>query len=73
MAMKECFRNLQPVQIYIVLFFTVIFVVIEIIAEYFTHSLTLLINAYHMVCNIIALIGCITSIKVSELLTCNIF
>lgn len=30
-----------------------------------THSLTLLLNAYHMLCNIVALVGCIASIKYS--------
>lgn len=65
MAVKEWFRRLQPVQLYLVLFFTTTFFLIEIIASHVTHSLTLLLNAYHMLCNIVALVGCIASIKVS--------
>ncbi|XP_025269677.1 zinc transporter 1 isoform X1 [Camponotus floridanus] len=65
MAVKEWFRRLQPVQLYLVLFFTTAFFLIEIIASHVTHSLTLLLNAYHMLCNIVALVGCIASIKYS--------
>ncbi|CAD6208772.1 GSCOCG00003580001-RA-CDS [Cotesia congregata] len=63
MAVKEWFRQLQPVQLYLVLFFTSTFFIIEIIASHVTHSLTLLLNAYHMLCNIVALVGCIASVK----------
>ncbi|XP_076244844.1 zinc transporter 77C [Calliopsis andreniformis] len=66
MAVKEWFRRLQPVQLYLVLFFTSAFFLVEIIASHVTHSLTLLLNAYHMLCNIIALVGCIASIKYSH-------
>ncbi|XP_012522395.1 zinc transporter 1 isoform X2 [Monomorium pharaonis] len=65
MAVKEWFRRLQPVQLYLVLFFTSAFFLVEIIASHVTHSLTLLLNAYHMLCNIVALVGCIASIKYS--------
>ncbi|XP_011501271.1 PREDICTED: zinc/cadmium resistance protein [Ceratosolen solmsi marchali] len=66
MAVKEWFRKFQPVQLYLVLFFTAAFFVVEIVASYITHALTLLMNAYHMLCNIIALIGCIASIKYKD-------
>ncbi|XP_012350061.1 zinc transporter 1 isoform X2 [Apis florea] len=66
MAVKEWFRRLQPVQLYLVLFFTTAFFLVEIVASHVTHSLTLLLNAYHMLCNIIALVGCIASIKYSH-------
>lgn len=65
MAVKEWFRRLQPVQLYLILFFTTAFFIVEMVASHVTHSLTLLLNAYHMLCNIIALVGCIASIKVS--------
>lgn len=66
MAVKEWFRRLQPVQLYLVLFFTTAFFIVEVVASHVTHSLTLLLNAYHMLCNIIALVGCIASIKYSH-------
>ncbi|CAK9832858.1 Zinc transporter 10 [Anthophora retusa] len=66
MAVKEWFRRLQPVQLYLVLFFTTAFFIVEMVASHVTHSLTLLLNAYHMLCNIIALIGCIATIKYSH-------
>ncbi|XP_046747655.1 zinc transporter 1 isoform X2 [Diprion similis] len=71
MAMKEWFRRLQPVQIYLVLFFTTAYLIVELIVSHFTHGLTLLVNAYYMLCNIIALIGCIASIKYSNRENCN--
>ncbi|XP_014609758.1 PREDICTED: zinc/cadmium resistance protein [Polistes canadensis] len=63
MPVKEWFRKLQPVQLYLVVFFTVAFFIIEMVASHVTHSLTLLLNAYHMLCNIIAILGCLVSIK----------
>lgn len=67
MTVKEWVRQLQPVQLYIVLFFTVAFLAIEITVSGTTHSSTLLLNAYHMICNVIALGGCILSIKVKKI------
>lgn len=64
MAVKEWFRKLQPAQLYIVLFFTSAYFIVEIVASHVTHSQTLLLNAYHMFCNIVALSGCIASVKV---------
>ncbi|KAI4497782.1 hypothetical protein M0802_007108 [Mischocyttarus mexicanus] len=63
MPVKEWFRKLQPVQLYLVVFFTVAFFIVEMVASHVTHSLTLLLNAYHMLCNIIAMLGCLVSIK----------
>ncbi|XP_043268720.1 zinc transporter 1 [Venturia canescens] len=63
MAVKDWFRRLQPLQLYVVLFFTVAFFIVEIVTSHITHSLTLLLNAYHMLCNIVALIGYIASVK----------
>ncbi|XP_014223841.1 uncharacterized protein LOC106650385 isoform X2 [Trichogramma pretiosum] len=63
MAVKEWFRKLRPVQLYIVLALTIAYFVVAIIATYITHCLTLRMNAYHMVCNIVSLFGCIASIK----------
>ncbi|XP_015606086.1 zinc/cadmium resistance protein [Cephus cinctus] len=66
MAVKKWFRSLQPVQLYVVLFFTTAFFVVELVASHLTHALTLLLNAYHMLCNIVALVGCIASIKYEQ-------
>ncbi|XP_033216826.1 zinc transporter 1 isoform X2 [Belonocnema kinseyi] len=63
MAVKEWFRKLQPVKLYMILFSTFTFFFIELVVSYVTHSLTLLLNAYHMLCNIIALVGCVASTK----------
>lgn len=63
MTVKEWVRQLHPAQLYIVLFFTLAFLAIEIPISRTTHSSTLLLNAYHMICNVIALVGCILSIK----------
>ncbi|KAK0075208.1 hypothetical protein PV325_007240 [Microctonus aethiopoides] len=71
MAVKEWFRRLKPVQLYLVLFFTTAFFIIEIVASHVTHSLTLLLNAYHMLCNIIALVGCIATIKYGNQYNCR--
>ena len=66
MAVKEWFQRFRPVQLYVILFLTVGFFVAELVASYATHSLTLLLNLYHMLCNIVALICYIASVKVSD-------
>ena len=40
--------------------------VVQIVMSHITHSLTLLVAAYHMLYNIFSLIGCIATIKVFE-------
>ncbi|XP_018560894.1 zinc/cadmium resistance protein [Anoplophora glabripennis] len=66
MAMKEWFRKMQPIQLYIVLVLTIAFFLTELIVSHLTHALTLLMDSYHMLCNILALTGCIITIKNSE-------
>lgn len=66
MPMKEWMRKLKPTQLYVVLVLTVIFFLTELIFAHLTHALTLLMDSYHMLCNIIALSGCIITVKVKS-------
>lgn len=66
MPVKDFFRKIQPVQLYVVLTLTVLFFIVELIVSHLTHALTLLMDSYHMLCHIMALVGCITTIKVSH-------
>lgn len=66
MAVKEWIVQLKPVQLYIIMFTTSIFFIVEMTASYITHSLTLLLHSYYMLCNIIAFIGYIASSKQSS-------
>lgn len=59
-------RKLKPAQLYVVLVLTVIFFLTELILAHLTHALTLLMDSYHMLCNIIALSGCIITVKVNH-------
>lgn len=63
MAVKEWVAKFQPVQLYIVLTLTVVFFITELVVSHLTHALTLLMDSYHMLCNILALSGCIITIK----------
>lgn len=62
--MKEILHRLQPIQVYIVLFLSSCYFLVQIFIANKSHSITLLVHAYHMLCNIIALSGCIITIKV---------
>lgn len=77
MPVKDLFRRLQPVQLYLMLGLTFLFFVTELVVSHLTHALTLLVDSYHMLCNIIVLTGCIITIKVSdhyvEFLTASLF
>ncbi|XP_052861717.1 uncharacterized protein LOC128268623 [Anopheles cruzii] len=65
MPMKEWIYQLQPVQLYIVLALSTVYFVVQLFVSHISHSLVLLVNSYHMMCNIIALTGCILTIKKS--------
>jgi Co/Zn/Cd efflux system component len=66
MAMKKWFHHLQPVQLYLMLGLTIFFFLVQLIMSHMTHALTLLVDSYHMFCNVIALVGCIITIKVKS-------
>lgn len=63
--MKQIFHRLQPVQVYIVLVLSLCYFSVQMYISQKSQSITLLVHAYHMLCNIIALSGCIITIKVS--------
>lgn len=65
MPMKELLNRLRPVQLYIVLILSIVYFLVQLFLSHITHALTLLVDSYHMLCNIIALSGCILTIKVS--------
>lgn len=68
MAMKELLYRLQPAQVYIVLTVSIAYFLIQLYLSHISHALTLLVNSYHMLCNIVTLSGCIITIKVSQVL-----
>ncbi|XP_031631004.1 zinc transporter 1 [Contarinia nasturtii] len=63
MAMKELLYRLRPMQIYIVLALSIAYFIMQLFLSHITHALTLLVDSYHMLCNIVALSGCIITIK----------
>jgi hypothetical protein len=64
MPMKQLLHRLQPIQVYIVLILSVLYFSVQMFVSQKSQSITLLVHAYHMLCNIIALSGCIITIKV---------
>lgn len=65
MPMKDWMRKFLPMQLYVILILTLIFFVTELVVAHLTHALTLLMDSYHTLCNIIALSGCIITVKVT--------
>lgn len=64
--MKEWIYRLQPVQLYIVLVLSILYFLVQLFLSHISHALVLLVDSYHMLCNIIALTGCILTIKHSK-------
>lgn len=64
--MKEWIYRLQPFQLYIVLILSILYLMVQLFLSHISHSLVLLVASYHMLCNIIALSGCILTIKHSK-------
>lgn len=65
MPMKELLHRLQPIQVYIVLLMSFCYFIVQMYISQKSQSITLLVHTYHMLCNVIALTGCIIAIKVS--------
>lgn len=61
--MKEWVQQLQPVQVYVILVLSVMFFVAELVLSHITHALTLLLDSYQTLCNILALTGCLITLK----------
>lgn len=51
--------------LYVMLGLTAALFGVQLALSHVTHALTLLVDSYHMLCNLIALTGCIITIKVS--------
>lgn len=51
--------------LYVMLSLTAALFVVQLALSHVTHALTLLVDSYHMLCNLIALTGCIITIKAS--------
>lgn len=65
MANNDWIYQLRSLQLVIILCVSIAFFLLQLFLSHISHALTLLVNAYHMLCNIIALTGCIITLKVS--------
>ncbi|KAL7731685.1 hypothetical protein ACLKA6_000973 [Drosophila palustris] len=63
MPIKGVLQRCQPIPLYVVLVLSVFYLVIQLVFSHLTHALTLLMASYHMLCNILALAGCLLTIK----------
>lgn len=50
-------------KLYIILTLTIIFFIVELVISHFTHAITLLMDSYHTLCNILALVTCMITVK----------
>lgn len=64
MGMKEWLQRLQPAPLHLVLSLSVVHFCAQLAIYNWTHTLTLLLDLCHMLCNIIALVSCIMTVKV---------
>lgn len=66
-SVKEWVHRMRPARLVIVLVLSIVYFLVLLTFSHITHALTLLVQCYHMVCNIIALIGSLVMVKVSVL------
>lgn len=64
-SVKEWMNQMRPARLVIVLVLSIVYFLILLAFSHITHSLALLVQCYHLVCNIIALSGGIVMVKVS--------
>lgn len=61
----QFFQQAPRVKLWLVLVLTLSFAVVLLAAAHLTHSLTLRVEAYHVIYNLLSLIGCLLTMKVS--------
>lgn len=61
---KVLLRQIPRVKLWLVLALTGAFTVVLLAAAHITHSLTLRVEAYHTLYNLLSLIGCLLTMKV---------
>lgn len=66
-SVKEWIHRIRPARLVIVLILSIVYFLVLLAFSHITHALTLLVQCYHMVCNIIALSGSLIMVKVSIL------
>ncbi|XP_017862488.1 PREDICTED: zinc transporter 1 isoform X2 [Drosophila arizonae] len=66
MPIKDVLQRCRPIPLYVVLILSICYFVLQLVLSHLTHALTLLMAAYHMLCNILALGGCVITIKHSK-------
>ncbi|XP_063596552.1 uncharacterized protein LOC134773291 isoform X2 [Penaeus indicus] len=59
----ELLRRIPSVKLWLVLTFTLAYTVVLLVADYTTHSLTLRVEEYHALYNLLSLIGCLLTMK----------
>lgn len=64
-TVKEWIHRIRPARLIIVLILSIVYFLVLLGFSHITHALTLLVQCYHMVCNIIALSGSLVMVKVS--------
>ncbi|XP_077284695.1 zinc transporter 77C [Arctopsyche grandis] len=63
MNVKKWVKKRQPASLYLVLVLSVVHFIAQMVICHVTHALTLLVDSCHMLCNIVALVGCILTLK----------
>ncbi|XP_050443616.1 zinc transporter 1 [Adelges cooleyi] len=63
MSAKQILRSFNPIQVYLVIFLTLSYFLIQLIFSHITHALTLLVDSYHVLCKLIYLFGSIICVK----------
>lgn len=69
MAVKEWVKRFQPLSLYTMVVLTTFYFLVQLVVSYATHALTLTVDSYLMLCNLIALVGYACSIKYGGLQT----
>uniref|UniRef100_A0A0P4W7Y9 Cation efflux protein transmembrane domain-containing protein n=1 Tax=Scylla olivacea TaxID=85551 RepID=A0A0P4W7Y9_SCYOL len=65
-AKKDLLRQIPRVKLWLVLTLTLAFSAVLLVAAHLTHSLTLRVEAYHALYNVLTLCGCLLAMKVSS-------
>lgn len=64
-SVKEWIHRMRPARLVMVLVLSIVYFLVLLVFSHITHALTLLVQCYHMVCNIIGLSGSLVMVKVS--------
>lgn len=67
MPVKKVLRIFNPLPVHVVILLVLSYFLVQLVFSHITHSLTLLVDSYHVLCKLIYIFGSVQCVKVTKI------